>query len=243
MQRFEFKLQLVVEDLLPESSLRTIPAKAGTTYNGRVSRQDIFQELVDEATACSRCPRMCSRRAVLSDLNGPINARVLFIAEAPGRNGADRTRIPFHGDASGVNFEKLLASIRLTRDQIFITNTVLCSPRSATGANDKPTRIEILNCSDFLRRQIDLIEPAVVATLGAVALDALKAIEPHNITLKQSAGTVLAWNQRLLIPLYHPSPKAIAAVRSLDEQLEDFRSIRRALGARPGTLYRLKPEP
>jgi len=172
---------------------------------------------------------MCTRRAVLSDLNGPIDARVLFIAEAPGRNGADRTRIPFHGDASGVNFEKLLASIRMNRDQIFITNTVLCSPRSVTGANDKPTRIEIANCSDFLRRQIDLIAPAVVATLGAVALDALKAIEPHDITLKKSAGKVLAWNKRLLIPLYHPSPKAIAAARSLEEQLKDFRSIRRAL--------------
>jgi len=172
---------------------------------------------------------MCSRLAVLTDLNGSIDARVLFIAEAPGRNGADRTRIPFHGDASGVNFEKLLASIRLTREQIFITNTVLCSPRSASGANDKPTRIEISNCSDFLRRQTDLIQPAIVATLGAVALDALKAIEPHKVTLKQSAGTILTWNERLLIPLYHPSPKAIAAARSLEEQMEDFKAIRKAL--------------
>ena len=194
-----------------------------------VSRRDIFEQLVTEATACSLCPRMCSRLAVLSDLNGSIDARVLFIAEAPGRNGADRTRIPFHGDASGVNFEKLLASIRLTRDQIFITNTVLCSPRSASGANDKPTRTEISNCSDFLRRQIGLIQPAIVATLGAVALDALKAIEPHKVTLKQSAGTILNWNERLLIPLYHPSPKAIAAARSLEEQMEDFKAIRKAL--------------
>src|SRR6266498_692380 len=93
----------------------------------------------------------------------------MFIAEAPGRNGADRTRIPFHGDTSGRNFESLLASIELTRDEIFITNAVLCSPRKPSGANDKPARSEIRNCSDFLRRQIELINPPVVATLGAVA--------------------------------------------------------------------------
>ena len=60
----------------------------------------------------------------------------MFIAEAPSRNGADRTRIRF-GDTSGRNFESLLASIKLTRDEIFITNAVLCSPRKP-GANDRP---------------------------------------------------------------------------------------------------------
>lgn len=188
-----------------------------------------FEELMTEAANCTICPRMCERKAVLSDLNGPIDARVLFIAEAPGRNGADRTRIPFHGDASGVNFEKLLASIKLTRAEIFITNTVLCSPRSATGANDKPTRAEIANCSPYLGRQIDLINPAVVATLGAVALDALKTIQPHEITLKEKAGKIVEWNGRMLIPLYHPSPKTIAAIRSLDQQITDFAAVRRAL--------------
>lgn len=191
-----------------------------------------FKRLAEEAAACVRCDRMCDRRAVLSRLNGPITARVMLIAEAPGRNGADRTRIPFHGDASGINFEKLLASIHLTRDDIFITNSVLCSPRKASGANDRPTRTELRNCSAFLRRQIELIDPAVIATLGAVALDTLKLIEPHSFTLALQAARILVWNNRLLVPLYHPSPQAVAASRSLEAQLADFQAIRQALLSR-----------
>ncbi|HKC86827.1 MAG TPA: uracil-DNA glycosylase, partial [Blastocatellia bacterium] len=158
-----------------------------------------------------------------------LNPSVMFIAEAPGRNGADRTRIPFHGDTSGRNFESLLASIELTHDEIFITNAVLCSPRKPSGANDKPARSEIRNCSDFLRRQIELINPPVVATLGAVALNALMLIEPHDYQLRDAAAKILRWNGRLLVPLYHPSPQVVITVRTLEEQKRDFRSILRAI--------------
>ena len=135
------------------------------------------------------------------------------------------------GDTSGRNFESLLASIKLTRDEIFITNTVLCSPRKPSGANDRPSRSEIRNCSAFLRRQIELINPPVVATLGAVALDALKLIEDHDYQLRDVAAKILRWNGRLLVPLYHPSPQVIITVRTLEEQKRDFRSILRAIKA------------
>lgn len=189
----------------------------------------LFDQLADEAGACVICERMRERKAVLSHLNGALAPRVMFIAEAPGRNGADRTRIPFHGDTSGKNFELLLASIKLARDEIFITNTVLCSPRKPSGANDKPSRAEIRNCSVFLRRQIELINPPVVATLGAVALDALKLIEPHEYQLREDAAKILRWNGRLLVPLYHPSPQVVITVRTLERQKRDFRSILRAI--------------
>src|SRR5437868_12724145 len=113
-----------------------------------------FQALVSEAAACIRCPAMCERTAVLSDLNGPLDARVMFIGEAPGRKGADRTRIPFSGDQSGKNFDRFLASIGLKRSQIFITSAALCNPRTSTGANRRPTTNEVRNCSDFLKRTI-----------------------------------------------------------------------------------------
>lgn len=172
---------------------------------------------------------MQERQAVLSLLNGSLNPKILFIAEAPGRNGADRTRIPFHGDASGATFEKLLASIHLTRADIFITNTVLCSPRKPSGANDKPARAEIRNCSDFLRRTIEVLNPPIVATLGAVALDALKLIAPHEYKLKQSAAQVLEWNARKLVPLYHSSPQVLITVRPFARQLEDFQTLARLI--------------
>src|SRR3954463_11568356 len=88
-----------------------------------------FEALVAEASQCRRCPAMCERNAVLSERNGKLDARVMFIGEAPGRQGGDRTRVPFSGDQSGRNFARFLDSIKLTRAAIFITNAVLCNPR------------------------------------------------------------------------------------------------------------------
>jgi uracil-DNA glycosylase family 4 len=191
-----------------------------------------FKTLAVEAEACVLCERMRDRQAVLSRLNGSLDPLVMFIAEAPGRNGADRTRIPFHGDLSGNNFETLLQSIDLTRHDIFITNSVLCSPRKPSGANDRPNRQEIRNCSGFLRRQIELIDPPVIATLGAVALDALRSIESHEYQLRDVAAKILTWNGRLLVPLYHPSPQVIITVRTLEQQKRDFRALAKAIGLR-----------
>ena len=184
-----------------------------------------------EAARCRRCPAMCDRRAVLSERNGAVGARVMFIGEAPGRQGGDRTRVPFAGDQSGRNFERYIASIRLTRDEIFITNAALCNPRTPTGANRRPTNIEVGNCSDFLRRQIETINPGVVATLGAVALAALRRIEYHELSLKTAVGQAYEWYGRLLVPLYHPSPQVLASHRREEAQLADYRSLARALGS------------
>jgi uracil-DNA glycosylase len=188
-----------------------------------------FAALATEAAACTTCERMRDRQAVLSQRNGTLHPKILFIAEAPGRNGGDRTRIPFHGDKSGDNFEKLLASIQLTRADIFITNSVLCSPRKPSGANDRPTRAEIKNCSGFLRRLIELLDPPVIATLGAVALDALRLVEPHDYSLREHAAQIVRWRNRLLVPLYHPSPQVLITVRPLAQQQRDYRVLRRAL--------------
>ncbi|HEX8148672.1 MAG TPA: uracil-DNA glycosylase [Pyrinomonadaceae bacterium] len=192
-------------------------------------RQGQFEALVAEAAACRRCEAMCGRSAVLSARNGRVGARVLFVGEAPGRQGGDRTRVPFSGDQSGRNFSRYIASIGLAREETFITNSALCNPRSATGANRRPTRAEVSNCSDFLRRQIEVVDPRVVVTLGAVALEALRAVEYHPFTLKENVGQVQRWRGRLLVPLYHPSPQVLASHRREPQQLEDYRSVARAL--------------
>lgn len=184
-----------------------------------------FDQLCSEARECRLCPALADKNAVLSRLNGSLTPKVFFVAEAPGRQGADRTRRPFYGDKSGENLQILLDSVGLSREDIFITNSVMCSPRSATDANRKPTAAEIRNCSGYLRRQIELIAPPVVATLGSVALNAVKALEDHVLTLKDHAGTINNWNGRVLVPLYHPSPQVVAMQRGLSLQLENFRSI------------------
>src|SRR5882762_417625 len=139
-------------------------------------RKARFAALTAETASCRRCSAMCGRAAVLSRLNGPLSARVMFIGEAPGRKGADQTRVPFSGDQSGANFDRFLSSIGLAREQIFITSAALCNPRSESGANRRPTQKELTNCSGFLRRTIELVDPRVIVTLGSVALEALKRI-------------------------------------------------------------------
>ena len=99
-----------------------------------------FKELIKDAANCTQCPAMCGRSAVLSERNGSTDARVMFIGEAPGRKGADRTRVPFSGDQSGANFDRFLNSIELKREEIFITSAALCNPRAESGANRRPTQ-------------------------------------------------------------------------------------------------------
>jgi uracil-DNA glycosylase family 4 len=188
-----------------------------------------FAALTAETASCSRCPAMCGRAAVLSGLNGPLSARVMFIGEAPGRKGADQTRVPFSGDQSGKNFDRFLASINLPRSDIFITSAALCNPRTDSGANRKPSKTELANCSEFLRRTFALIDPAIIITLGFVALEAIKTIHPHELILKESAAQMHDWHGRVLVPLYHPSPQVLASHRREQEQLADYKVIARAI--------------
>ena len=197
--------------------------------NSLKTKQNQLIRLIAEASACVECPAMCERAAVLSELNGQVGARVMFIGEAPGRKGADRTRVPFSGDQSGKNFERFLSSINLTRSEIFITSAALCNPRSASGANRRPKASELRNCSVFLRRTIELVEPAVIVTLGTVALDALKLLHHHEFTLKNDAGVIRRWNDRLLVPLYHPSPQVLITSRKEEAQLRDYEVVARAI--------------
>ena len=195
----------------------------------QAQKQMQFQRLVDEAASCTRCPAMCGRSAVLSNLNGSSEARIMFIGEAPGRKGADRTRVPFSGDQSGANLDRFLRSIGLAREQIFITSAALCNPRTDSGANRKPTQKELANCSGFLRRTIELIDPRVIVTLGSVALEALKRIQCHELNLKESAAQIHAWQDRVLVPIYHPSPQVLASHRREAEQLRDYQVVAEAV--------------
>ena len=192
-------------------------------------KQQEFDVLAREAANCVRCPAMCDRTAVLSDLNGPVTARVMFIGEAPGRKGADRTRLPFSGDQSGKNFDRFLTSISLPRSEIFITSAALCNPRSATGANRRPAVSELRNCSDFLRRTIDLVDPQLIVTLGGVALESLSLLHNHDFTLQNDGAKLLQWNGRALIPLYHPSPQVLITSRDEKAQLRDYKVVARAI--------------
>jgi len=197
----------------------------------QTNKERKFEILVDNVNRCNLCMRMHGRTRVLSKKNGDINSKVIFIGEAPGRLGADRTGVPFYGDKAGQNFERLLLAAGLIRTEIFITNAVLCNPRDDKGNNSVPTKEEVKNCSLHLSILLDVIQPDLIVTLGQCALRALHMIEPHQIELRQGVGKPGKWRGHTILPMYHPGPRATIH-RSTTEQTKDFSFLRELLGRR-----------
>jgi len=181
-----------------------------------------FGRLAGAARSCFACAEM-DYVHVLGAANGPLTARVMFIGEAPGRLGAARTGVPFTSDQSGLRFQRLLAEADLHRDEVFVTNALLCNPLR-DGRNRPPRRRELAACARWLDAQLRLVEAPLIVTLGTAALEALRIIERHPYALSRDAGRVLPWRGRTLVPLYHPSPRT-AARRPFERQLEDFRRL------------------
>ena len=183
-----------------------------------------FFQLEKHASHCRLCPALADQPAILSSNNGNLNAKIVFVAEAPGRFGAGRTGIPFYGDKSGDNFEILLAHIGLKRADVFITNAVLCNPLEI-GNNRRPKTIEIKNCSSFLKETLELIRPQVVVTLGSVGLQALNLLLGTQYLLNKEVAKKLVTPDFILFPLYHPSPRVTNWMRPLTQQKKDFKKI------------------
>lgn len=180
-----------------------------------------LNDLSEAVQFCSLCERMENKAKILSYVNGNPDAKVLFIAEAPGRLGADRTGLPLFGDKTGSNFESLLKTIGWSRDDIFITNALLCNPIGEKGTNITPSVSEIKNCSVYVAMTLALINPEVIVTLGRIALESLNFICSHSYTLANNVAKPCTWGNYKLFPLYHPGPRAMVH-RSFSKQTADY---------------------
>jgi uracil-DNA glycosylase family 4 len=183
-----------------------------------------FIDLVERVTACTKCPRMLGSARVIGPGCGPLDAPLMFVGEAPGRLGADGSHLPFHGDKSGHNFERLIEQVGISRYEVFVTNAVLCNPKDEHGNNSTPTPAEIENCAPFLRETIETISPSIIVTLGAVALKSCAVVSAHKLSLRESVRTTNSWMQRTLIPVYHPGQRAMVH-RSFANQLSDYQFV------------------
>jgi DNA polymerase len=193
-------------------------AAAGTSVTGVE-----FAALCERVRRCEACESM-RHCHVLSEANGPLDADVLFVAEAPGRLGAARTGIPMTADVSGRRFVGFLEAARFRRERVFVTNAVLCNPIRAGGNNRRPGAREVAACSGFLAETVRLVRAPVVVALGGVALDALRRIEPHDVVLARDVGRSMLWAGRTLVPLYHPSIQS-TLTRRHERQVEDWRRL------------------
>ena len=153
----------------------------------------------EEVSVCTRC-RLSQGRTQVVFGSGNHDADLMFVGEAPGFH-EDQQGIPFVGQA-GKLLERLLAAIGLRREDVYIANVLKCRP----PGNRDPQPDEIEACESHLFRQIELIRPIVVATLGNFATKLLSG-RPTGITRVhgQEQETTLGGNRVLLYPLYHPA--------------------------------------
>ncbi|CAN5226638.1 hypothetical protein BH24CHL7_BH24CHL7_06970 [soil metagenome] len=126
-------------------------------------RQDALASIAAEVNVCIRCPLHIGRtRAVPGD--GHPGTEVVFVGEGPGYN-EDRLGLPFVG-AAGNLLNEMLSAIGWRREEVFVTNVVKCRP----PGNRDPEPAEIAACAPYLRRQLEVLDPALVVTLGRFSL-------------------------------------------------------------------------
>jgi DNA polymerase len=186
-----------------------------------------------EARACTRCPELASTRTQVVFGAGNADADLMFVGEAPGAK-EDEQGIPFVG-AAGKLLDQLLAEVGLARSDVFIANVLRCRP----PGNRDPLPAEIENCSDYLMRQVELIAPRVICTLGNFSTKLLRG-DPTGISRLHGQAEILVIGARAvrLYPLFHPA--AALYTRSLLETLQaDFARLPALLALAPPE----QPEP
>lgn len=160
-----------------------------------MSEQFETLSVLEEAVrGCSLCSLSQSRTNAVPG-EGPIDAEIMFIGEAPGFH-EDRQGRPFVG-AAGQYLEELLASIGLTRDQVYITNVVKCRPPE----NRDPLPNEIETCRPYLDRQIELIKPKMIVTLGRFSMNLFMP----EAQISKVHGRPRKMQGIVYYPIYHPA--------------------------------------
>ena len=192
-------------------------------------RREALKAVYEQARGCEKCPQLAATRTTVVFGSGNADADLMFVGEAPGAN-EDKQGLPFVGQA-GKLLEKLLGEIGLARSEVFIANCLKCRP----PGNRDPHPAEIEACRDYLWRQIDLIEPRVLCTLGNFSTKLLRG-EPTGITRLHGQVEVRIIGPRAvrLYPLYHPAA-ALYTPSMLETLRGDFARI-------PGLLAQPAPD-
>jgi uracil-DNA glycosylase family 4 len=185
-------------------------------------RREQLIEVYREASGCTKCPLAETRTKVVFGA-GDANADLMFVGEAPGAD-EDQQGLPFVGRA-GQLLNQLLQGIGLSREQVFITNVL----KSRPPGNRDPQPLEIEACQPYLWRQVELIQPRVVATLGNFATKLITK-NPTGITRVRGVPQVHTLGGRtvFVFPLLHPAA-ALRTPKMKETLTEDFRRLEQLL--------------
>jgi len=211
-----------------------VAAGAVAAATEALGRAEELAALATSVAGCTRCPLAAGRTQVVFGSGDPA-ADLMFVGEAPGFH-EDQQGVPFVGQA-GKLLERLLAGIGLERRGVYIANVIKCRP----PGNRDPQPEEIEACESYLFRQVELIQPRVVATLGNFATKLLSG-KPTGITRVhgQEQETTIGCRRVLLYPLYHPAA-ALYTPAMLKVLESDFARLPELLGREPVPVA--APEP
>lgn len=196
-------------------------------------RREALKLVYQQARGCTNCPELAATRNQVVFGAGNADADLMFVGEAPGAN-EDRMGLPFVGQA-GKLLDTLLGEIGLERPEVFVANVLKCRP----PGNRDPHPIEIEQCQGYLMRQLELIEPKVVCTLGNFSTKLLRG-DNAGITRVHGQAEVRTIGVRAvrLYPLFHPAA-ALYTPRMLETLRADFAGIPDLLAQDPPS----QPEP
>jgi len=187
-------------------------------------KQSKIQKLRGQISECKRCS-LCKTRTNVVPGEGDVDADIMFIGEAPGKN-EDLKGEPFVGRAGNI-FDVLLESVDMTREQIYLCNILKCRP----PGNRNPMSEEIKSCVGSLDIQIKTIDPKIIATLGSFATTYIFnkfSIKPA--TISSVAGKVIniqtPFGDKIIVPLFHPAVATYNASKT-DDLISDFQVFRR----------------
>ena len=171
-------------------------------------KMSALTELYEEIAHCKQC-EISKYRTKAVPGEGPENAEIMFIGEAPGWHEDQQGR-PFVGPA-GQFLEQLLASIGLRREQVYITNIIKTRPPD----NRDPLPVEIQNCRKWLERQLELIHPRMIVTLGRYSM----AMFFPGKSISKIHGTAQKRDSVIYYAMYHPA--AALHQQSLRRSIEE----------------------
>ena len=155
---------------------------------------EVMKEIAQQVSVCENCGLHFSRKNAVPG-EGPAHAEIMFIGEGPGFHENEQGR-PFVG-AAGKFLEELLGKAGFRRDEVFITNVVKCRP----PGNRDPLPDELAACNSYLERQIEVIDPRLIVTLGRFSM----ARYLPNAKISDVHGMATWHKGRLIVPMYHPA--------------------------------------
>ncbi len=184
----------------PVKSRSSIQSAGSMNLKDEIYIEAELEKIKEEVGKCTKCQLSKSRTNPVFG-EGNIKARLMFIGEAPGVD-EDRQGSPFVGEA-GKLLTSLIQKMGFKREEVYITNTVKCHPPN----NRDPLEEEVSSCFEYLKKEIEIISPKVIMTLGKVATYVLMGMKGKikELAISKIRGKVFSYNSIPVVPTFHPA--------------------------------------